>query len=59
MSELPYWMQSVQALAPTVVAVIAALIAGYIALSGGRHTTDLALICMRSASQFIAQRKIF
>jgi hypothetical protein len=32
MSELPYWMQSVQALAPTVVAVIAALIAGYIAL---------------------------
>jgi hypothetical protein len=30
MSELPYWMQSVQALGPTVVAVIAALIALYI-----------------------------
>jgi len=31
MSELPYWIQSIQALGPTVVAIIAALIAGYIA----------------------------
>src|SRR6516165_2867269 len=31
MNELPYWVQYVQALGPTVVAVIAALIAGYIA----------------------------
>ena len=31
MTELPYWMQSVQALAPTIVAIIAALIASYIA----------------------------
>jgi hypothetical protein len=31
MSQLPYWVQYVQALAPAIVAVIAALIAGYIA----------------------------
>jgi hypothetical protein len=31
MSQLPYWVQYVQALAPAVVAIIAALIAGYIA----------------------------
>jgi hypothetical protein len=31
MSELPYWIQSIQALGPSVVAVIAAAIAGYIA----------------------------
>src|SRR5262245_56497613 len=31
MNQLPYWVQYVQALAPTVVAIIAALIAGYIA----------------------------
>jgi len=30
-SQLPYWVQYVQALAPAVVAIIAALIAGYIA----------------------------
>jgi hypothetical protein len=31
MNELPYWVQYVQALGPAVVAIIAALIAGYIA----------------------------
>jgi hypothetical protein len=40
MSELPYWIQSIQALGPTVVAVIVAGIAGYIAWRQWRTAHD-------------------
>jgi hypothetical protein len=40
MTELPYWMQSIQALGPTVVAIVAAFIAGYIAWRQWRTAHD-------------------
>jgi hypothetical protein len=40
MNQLPRWMEYVQALAPTVVAIIAALIASYIAWRQWRTAHD-------------------